>query len=291
MKITGHTRAFAVLGHPVRHTRSPAFQNAGLQALGEDAVYLAFDVPPEDVLDALRGMAELGFRGTNLTIPHKEIAFRGMDILSPEAVRAGSVNTVLFREDGLLEGHSTDGYGLTHSLKEAFDLEFSGRDILLLGCGGAGRAAALEAADRGARSILLANRTPAKAAALAAELTELCPDCLIDAAASWPPPPSQTRDCSLVINATAIGMNPADSSPLSPEHFTPDMAVLDMVYVTKETPILKAAAAAGARTANGLGMLLHQGVRSLELWTGKSAPVEVMRKALHEAVYGENDHV
>jgi len=108
VKITGHTRAYAVLGHPVRHTRSPAFQNAGLLALGEDAVYLAFDAPPEEVVPLLQSMATLGFRGANLTIPHKEIAFRSMDILSPEALRAGSVNTVVFLKDGRLEGHSTD---------------------------------------------------------------------------------------------------------------------------------------------------------------------------------------
>jgi len=291
VKITGHTRAFAVLGHPVRHTRSPAFQNAGLQALGEDAVYLAFDVPPEEVLALLQCMATLGFRGANLTIPHKEIACRGMDILSPEAVRAGSVNTVVFHEDGQLEGHSTDGYGLTQSLREAFSMEFAHADVLILGCGGAGRAAALEAAGRGARSILLANRTPSKAMALAAELGETCPDCAIDAAQIWPPSPEQTRACNLLLNATAIGMKPEDGSPLSPGHFTDTQVFLDMVYVTRETPLMKAAAAAGARCANGLGMLLHQGARSLEIWTGKPAPLEVMRRALSAAVYGETQDV
>jgi len=118
------------------------------------------------------------------------------------------------------------------------------------------------------------------------ELAEKCPDCAIDASPCWPPPPEQTRACQIVLNATAIGMKPEDRSPLSPAHFHADQALLDMVYVSRETPIMTAAKAAGARTTNGLGMLLHQGARSLEIWTGKPAPLEIMRHALDEAVYG-----
>lgn len=291
MKISGHTRLFAVLGHPISHTKSPAFQNPGLQALGLDAVYLALDVHPDRLIPTLRSMADMGFAGCNLTIPHKEIAFQGVDRLSQEARRAASVNTIVFHPDGTLEGHSTDGYGLATAVTEAFGQGFEGRALLLLGCGGAGRAAAREAAERGAAALWLANRNPARAADLAAELRSQFPRLNVHACAAWPPAADEVRAADLILNATAIGMKPGDASPLPASAFTPDQSVLDMVYVDPVTPLMRTAQDAGARAVNGLGMLLHQGCRSLEIWTGQPAPVEIMRNALWQAVYGEAAHV
>jgi len=141
-KLSGHTKPFAVLGHPIGHTLSPAMHNPALQAMGMDAIYCAYDVHPDELMNVLRGMSKMGFVGSNLTIPHKEIAFRGVDHLGPTAELLGAVNTVVFLEDGTLESHNTDGCGLVHAVEESFDLSARDKDLLVLGCGGEGRAVA-----------------------------------------------------------------------------------------------------------------------------------------------------
>ncbi|MCC5847091.1 MAG: shikimate dehydrogenase [Verrucomicrobia bacterium] len=289
--VNGRTRPFAVLGHPIAHTLSPVMHNAALRALGMNAIYLAFDVKPEDLIEVLRSMGRMGFGGVNLTIPHKEVAFRGVDHLEETAIRAGSVNTIVFREDGSLEGHSTDGYGLTQAVKEAFEKSFENAEVLILGCGGAGRAAALEASERGAARIRLANRNPERAEKLAQELYVELPLTAIHVASAWPPPPEETRSADLLLNSTALGMKPDDDPLLTPDHFHPGQALLDMTYVHRETPMMKVAREAGAASANGLGMLLHQGVRSFEIWTGTTPPLDPMRAALRETIYGESSDV
>ncbi|MCC5843252.1 MAG: shikimate dehydrogenase [Verrucomicrobia bacterium] len=291
LSLTGKTRVFAVLGHPVAHTMSPPMHQAAFRALGMDAVYAAFDVVPEKLMAVLPAMAAMGFGGVNLTIPHKEVAYRGLEALAPSAMRSASVNTVVFREDGSLEGHSTDGHGLRMAVKEAFDTDFAGVTVLLLGCGGAGRAAARELAEGGAVRLVLANRSPERARGLAAELSREYPAMLVEVAPSWPPPPETVQGVGLILNSTALGMKEGDSALLTAEHLGSHHKMLDMTYVLRETPMMAAVRAAGGRAVNGLGMLLHQGVRSFELWTGVLPPVEPMRAALRNAVYGKNAHV
>ncbi len=285
--ISAQTQVFAVLGHPIGHSLSPAMHNPTLQAMGLNAVYLAFDTPPEQLMDTLRIFGKRGFCGTNLTIPLKEVAFQNMDRLAESAELSGSVNTVVFHEDGSLEGHSTDGYGLSQALKEAFAKGFEGEDVMVLGCGGAGRAAALQAAADGAASITLANRTGSRAEVLSEELHKRFPDLQLKCCPSWPPSVDETQSCSILLQSTSQGMKDGDETLLQKEHFKSGQCLLDMTYVKKVTPIMKVADEAGAEAVNGLGMLLHQGVRSLEIWTGRSVPVEVMRAALRTHVYGE----
>jgi len=291
LSLTGKTRVFAVLGHPVAHTLSPPMHQAAFRALGMDAVYAAFDVLPGNLMTVLPAMAAMGFGGVNLTIPHKEVAYKGIEALAPSAMRSASVNTVVFREDGSLEGHSTDGYGLRMAVKEAFHTDLAGVSALLLGCGGAGRAAARELAEGGAVRLLLANRSPERARALADELSREYPAMPVEVSASWPPPPEAVQAVDLILNSTALGMKAGDDALLNAEHLSPHHRMLDMTYVLEETPMMAAVRAAGGRAVNGLGMLLHQGARSFELWTGVRPPVEPMRAALRSAVYGKGHHV
>ena len=227
--------------------------------------------------------------GCTLTIPHKEIAFREIGRLADSARLAGSVNTVVFRADGELEGHSTDGYGLRTAVEEAAGKGFAGASVLILGCGGAGRAAAIQAAEEGAARLRLANRTASRAEDLRNEIEKRYPALEVSVATAWPPPPDEVAEADLVVQSTAAGMEPGQPPLLTRDHFRPESFLFDMVYTQRETPTMAEARAAGATAANGLGMLLHQGVRSLEIWTGQTIPVDVMRAALERNAYGEEN--
>lgn len=284
-QIDGRTRAFAVLGHPVAHTLSPPMHNAAFRALGWNAVYLAFDVAPEHVPEALRGMAALGFGGVNVTVPLKEVACRAMTRLDESAQLVGSVNTVQFTSDGLV-GHSTDGHGFLRAFAEAFGVGVEGRSIFLLGAGGAGRALALVCAREGAARIVLADIEGDRAERVRAEAVALNLGDVVRTSADAGRWPAEAREAEVVIQATPVGMKPGDPSPLPVEAFRAGQLVFDLIYTPPETPLLRLARAAGARGVNGLGMLLYQGVRSFHIWTGVEPPADVMRKALERAVYG-----
>lgn len=282
--ISAKTRPYAVLGHPVGHSLSPAMQNAAFAALGLDAVYLAFDVPPNRLGNVLPALAELGFTGLNLTVPLKEAAFRIIPDLDPAARQLGSVNTVVFAPDGM-KGYSTDGPGFLQALEESWAVSPKGMAVFLVGCGGAGRAVAMACAAAGAARISLADADESRAAALAAGLEAGGTAVRLagSAAQAWR---EACREADLVVHATPVGMRPGESSVLAPELFRAGQMVYDLIYTAPETPVLRAAGSAGARTCNGLGMLLHQGALSLSLWTGREAPVSVMRRVLEAAVYG-----
>jgi shikimate dehydrogenase len=259
--------------------------NAALRAMGLDIVYLAYEVSAGELPHVLRSMQAMGFLGCNLTIPLKEVAFSWIADLSDAARLSGSVNTVIFKDDGSMRGDSTDGVGLTMSLQESFDRTLGGCRVLLLGCGGAGRAAALQAAQEGASCLLLSNRTQRKAETLQAELAERFPS-LQTVVTSWPPGKEEVQSADLVLQSTSMGMNPSEPALLSREMFTPTTRLLDMVYTQSCTPIMQEVLAAGGEAVNGLGMLCHQGAKSLELWTGRVPPVTVMQRALAGQVNG-----
>jgi shikimate dehydrogenase len=286
MQISAKTNTFAVLGHPIGHTLSPVMHNASFLALGLDALYLAFDMPPVHLLDALRSMGRLGFKGVNLTVPLKEVAFRGVDELAESARLTGSVNTIEFLRDGRICGHSTDGDGFLRALTEAFQVQPGGQRIFMLGCGGAGRAVAITCAAAQAKELVLADLDMARMQALQGELAMAFPATTIQLAgtdpAAWP---SFSRHVDLIVQASPLGMKATDPSPLPPEAFRPRQLVFDMIYMYPETACMRAAAAAGTHAVNGLGMLLHQGAKSFEIWTGQSANVDAMRTALEHAVY------
>lgn len=257
-----------------------------MRALDLDAVYLAFDVAPEKLIDSLKVMGDMGFGGVNLTVPLKEVAFRGLEDIDPSARALGSINTVKFCK-GAMRGYSTDGYGFLAAMDKAFKTSPKNKTIFLLGCGGAGRAVALACAGAGARAIVLADSDRQRAARLKRDLNSQFEHVEVSNAPSAPGAMSASARCAdIVVQATPVGMRREDPSLLGPEAFAEGQLVYDLVYMFPETALMRTARSRGARTANGLDMLVFQGARSLSIWTGIEAPVEVMRRELVKAVYG-----
>ena len=280
MELSGKTKIFAVLGHPVAHTLSPAMHNANFRSLGMDAAYVAFDVLPEALPGVLTSMQAMGFGGASLTMPLKEVAFRTLPHLDVSARKAGAVNTVRFGENGM-EGWNTDGEGLLRAIRDAFGCGLAGLRVFVIGCGGAGRTAAAMAVQDGAAEVVLANRDPGRSARLAESLASDVVS--ISKPEEWA---VHCRACDVVLHCTTVGMKAGEASLLPHEAFRPGQIAMDLIYVEPETPFMRAAKAGGARTANGLGMLLHQGIRQFEIWTGFVADASAMRAALEKAVYG-----
>lgn len=260
--------------------------NASLRALGEDAIYLAFDVAPDCLMQTLPAMAMMGFGGVNLTVPLKEVARRGLERLDESALLLGAVNTIEFDGDGMI-GHNTDGYGFVRAVSEAFDKKLEGCSIFIVGCGGAGRAVALTCAVNGAQSITLSDIDRSKAERLRNELADCVAETSIAIATGTEEQTALCREAQLVVQASPVGMNPGDPSLLEPQAFTPEQFVFDLIYMYPETPFLKTARTVGAQVSNGLGMLLHQGARAYEIWTGQTPDTTAMRTALEEAVYSK----
>jgi shikimate dehydrogenase len=254
---------------PVRHSRSPAIHNAAYAARGLDWVFVALEVPPGQGADAVQAMPVLGIAGLNVTMPHKADAATACDELSADAAALEVVNTVVLRPDGSLFGDSTDGEGLVRSLADA-GLDVDGRTVLVLGAGGAARAAVLALARAGG-DVTVAARRP-EAAAGAAQLAEGVSNATIDAVAS--------ADFEVVVNATPLGMA-GEMLPLEPPG--PGQWAVDLVYHPEDTPFLVAAAERGARAVGGIGMLVHQAALAFEAMTGEPAPLAAMHQAARGA--------
>ena len=293
------TRYCAVYGYPIKHSASPAMQNAGIAALGLNWRYLAFEVHPDDLRSAIVGAKAMNYLGLNLTVPHKLLAVDMVDALDESAKTWGAVNTIRFEgKDSSGEwrplrefadaprvtrshGFNTDAEAITRSLQEDLQVNLSGAKVLLLGAGGAGRTAALKLASEGVSDLFLINRTRSKVEEIAGEIKSRHPNTAVSI--GYP-----ATEVDLAINATSIGLNPNDTLPFDERQFSlgKAKAVYDMVYRPAETPLLRAAKAAGCHAANGISMLLYQGAKALEIWTGQAAPVQVMRQALEKNVYG-----
>jgi shikimate dehydrogenase len=287
MAVSGKTQVCGVIGDPVEHSLSPAIQNAAFNHLKLDFVFLAFRVKAVELEDAMRGMRGLGIHGLNVTMPHKKAVTAFVDELDPTAKFLCAVNTILNR-NGRLCGFNTDGVGALKALQEN-GATLSGKKVLLLGAGGAAKAITFSLAKE-ADELVLLNRTPEKAKELAESLNQILGKKVTGATLSPNAIQENLRDSDVLINATSVGMHPnASQSPVAPEWLKPDLTVMDIVYNPVETKLAKDAKAAGARVISGVEMLIHQGAASFEIWTGRSAPVEVMRKAalqkLKEAVH------
>ena len=275
-------------------------QNAGIATLALNWRYLAFDVRPEELRAALVGARTMQFVGLNLTVPHKLLALDMMDALDESAKNWGAVNTIRFEgrdKSGAWlplhqfddtppdkirsHGFNTDADAITRSLREDLGIELRGSRVLVLGAGGAGRVAALKLASEGVGELFLINRTQSKASSVAAEIRRRHLNVKVHL--DYP-----RGEVDLAINATSLGLAESDPLPMDGKQFSLRQAhaVYDMIYRPAETAFLRAAKAAGGRTANGLGMLLYQGAKALEIWSGKTAPVETMRHALEKEVYG-----
>jgi shikimate dehydrogenase len=262
--------------------------NTAFAALGLNWRYLAFEVNPDDLRAAIEGARAMAFAGLNLTVPHKLLAFKLVDELDESAEKWGAVNTIRFESDSVkgrlttrAVGFNTDADAIVAALREDLKLELRGAKVLLLGSGGAGRTAALKLAAEKVAELFLVNRTRSKAEAVAAEIKRQFPTTYVTV--DYP----KSR-VDLLLNATSLGLKPGDKSPLNEKRFLVKQAraVYDMIYRPAETALLKGARKAGCKTANGLGMLLHQGAKAFEIWTGKPAPLAVMRRALEQNIYG-----
>ena len=269
--------SLAVLGHPIRHSVSPAMHNAALAEMARedprfaDWRYFRFEVHPDDLPRALELLHRGGFHGVNLTVPHKVLAFGRMIAIDPAARPAGAVNTLLRRTDGW-HGFNTDGYGLASALRENLGRDLAGAHVVLLGAGGAARGAAVECLQRRCASLTLVNRTRANLDPLLELLAPLAGG--IPVTGLDPTSADLARRVpagALVINATSAGLKAADPLPVDLAALPAPTAVFDMIYNPPETALLRAASSRGIPTANGLAMLVHQGAKALEIWSGVSA--------------------
>jgi len=268
MKIDAKTKVMALLGHPVRHSFSPAMHNAAFDKLGLNCRYVAFEVHPDNLEAAVEGVRALGLAGVNVTVPHKENVIQYLDDVDPEAKFIGAVNTVV-NNDGRLKGYNTDGRGFMRSLKED-GIDPSGKRILIVGTGGAARAIGYYLAEQ-ARELLLFDVLKDKADALAVELKKRGTVTRVDDLDGLP-------DMDIIINATPLGLKEEDQLPFDLSAVEKRQVIGDLIY--KETRLQREAAAMGCKTFNGLGMLIWQGALAFELWTGETAPYETMRNAI-----------
>ena len=285
MNLSGHTKPYAVLGHPIGHTLSPVMHNSAFQALGMDAVFLAFNVDPARLMNTLPVMADMGFGGVNLTIPLKEVAFKSLTNLDRSALMLGAVNTIDFRSNGMT-GHNTDGRGFLIALEQAFGTNVAGLSVFVLGSGGAGRAVAMTCAAEQAARVAVTGKGNERAQQVSAEISQIVSGAVVETVPAnrqaWE---EACRTADLIVQATPVGMGRRDDSLLGPSAFHDGQIVIDLIYMYPETAFMKAAREGGAKTANGLGMLLHQGACAFTIWTEQEPPLDVMRKALEQEVY------
>ncbi len=290
MKITGATRVAGIFGDPVEHSLSPAMHNAAFESLGLNMAYVPFHVgstPLRVLKNAAAGIRALNIFGVNVTIPHKQKVIKYLDVVDPIAKAIGAVNTIVNR-DGTLYGYNTDGAGYLLSLRE--DLAFAPQDknIILLGAGGAARGIFFSLLHGKPKSIVIANRTLKKAVRLAAEFKEHAGGAEVRTTGlkkNLIKP--YAADADLIINTTSLGLLGHGKPDLPLEDLPARAIVSDIVYRPLETDLIKDARKIGLRTHTGLGMLVHQGALSFELWTGLSAPVGVMRAAALEELEGK----
>ena len=271
-----HTVLYGVIGDPIRHSKSPVMLNRAFRETGINGAYAAFHVTPEKLGDAIAGIRALGFRGLNVTIPHKIEVMKYLDEIHPGAQAAGAVNTIV-NESGRLIGYNTDGIGYVRSLKEEAEPILAGRKIVVLGAGGASRGILWALAQEKPAKLMLVNRTEEKARELAdafASEFEIAP-------VAWSELREACRDADVVINTTSVGMSPnTDATPIEPTWLKQGAVASDLIYNPLRTKFVREAEAAGCRGHGGLGMFIYQGAYAFEYWTGRSAPVGVMREAV-----------
>jgi len=278
-----HPLRLAVIGDPVAHSKSPQMHNAALTELGLPLRYTRLHIQAGEVEECLRLLPKAGFVGVNCTIPHKGAVLAALgQRADATAQEAGGVNTVIVGENGQLSGTSTDGGGLSRAVQESFGRPLKELRAMILGAaGGAGRAVTMQCAREGCPSLMLINRSLDKLEALLEDLGKYHPEAKT-AAGDFDEIflKAGLKISDLVINCTSIGMKPGEKSPIPAKLLSAHHLIYDTIYVGHRTPLLAAGDKAGARGANGLPMLLHQGVLSFERWFQRPAPVETMRAAL-----------
>lgn len=282
IRITSATELYCIFGKPVRHSISPVMHNAAFAEAAIDAVYLAFE--PASIGDAVSAMRTIGIRGASVTIPYKIDALRHLDAVDPLAAGIGSVNTIV-NENGSLSGFNTDGYGAVRAIEQS-GIPIDGKTCMVIGNGGSARAIALTLSGHGAR-VVVAGRNEVRVNSLVQDLSTLAPGTeaaiLSDITATF------MEQVDVIINTTPVGMTPdTGSTPLDETLIAPRHIVFDIVYAPHETRFLADARKIGCRVVYGVEMLVLQGARQFELWTGIKAPVETMRRAAYHHLHIES---
>ena len=280
MKIKGSTNIVGLIGHPVEHSFSPPMHNAAFDALNMDCAYVAFDVNPNDLKSAIEGAESLNIKGFNVTIPHKVDVMQYLDELDEVARLIGAVNTIDFKN---LKGYNTDGIGAVKAIEEVTSIK--NKNVVVAGAGGASRAISFYIAKYGAESLTILNRNEVKVESLASDVSdsgligEVASDS-INAIGNY------MESADVLIDATPLGMHPNinDEPIVKADMMDEDLVVFDAVYNPNETVLIKEAIKANAKPVYGIKMLLYQGAESFKIWTGKTAPVDVMEKALRNTL-------
>lgn len=278
---------FGLFGHPVKHSLSPVMHEASFKSLGLQAEYVCFDVPPEALQERLEACRRDGFNGLNVTIPHKEAVVPLMGKLDPTARLFGAVNTVRIDAHGFT-GYNTDTAGFLTDLKESRGATPEGLRVMIVGCGGAGRALAMACAREGAVGLGVADVIASKARALSEDIAERLPDAVtqVDVLSGDPEVWARYgRECDLIVHCTSAGLHAGDASPIPAGAFHDGQLLYDLVYTARLTPTMRVAKGAGADVLNGMGMLMYQGAAAFNIWTGLEADTKAMRAALEARVY------
>ena len=285
-------RVLGIIGYPLEHTLSPAMHNAAFAVSGLDWVYAAFRVPPGSASAAVEAVRVLGLGGLSVTIPHKEEVLSALDVLEPEAQAIGAVNTVFWTPDrDQLVGANTDVEGFEKGLKTALGINLEGRSVVIIGAGGSARAVLWAAVTRGARHITVLARTPSRASRM---VRRICESAFAMLPSRTPPPieicsmdgsliEEALSNADLMVNATPLGSD-GTSLPVPESAIHDRLYVFDLVYFPSKTPLVQAGIRRGAGAAGGLEMLILQGARQFEIWTGRPAPVSAMKRAAEESL-------
>lgn len=271
-----------VFGFPIAHSLSLEMHNAAFKHLGLDYIYSAHAIHPQRLKQAVEGIRALGYRGVNVTIPHKVAVMNWLDELDEEAAEIGAVNTIVCK-DGRLLGYNTDGKGYVRSFEEELGIGFEGSRVLLVGAGGAGRAVAVSLMRERVSELHIVDQREETAASLARDLSNqhLSHGIRVKALSYDEICRMGLSGMDILINATPVGLFPhMDEMPISANLLHAGLIVSDLIYNPHETALLKAARDIGARVHHGIGMLIHQGALSFELWTGRPAPIDIMRKTV-----------
>ena len=280
MKIKGSTNIVGLIGHPVEHSFSPPMHNAAFDALNMDCAYVAFDVNPNDLKSAIEGAESLNIKGFNVTIPHKVDVMQYLDELDEVARLIGAVNTIDFKN---LKGYNTDGIGAVKAIEEVTSIK--NKNVVVVGAGGASRAISFYIAKYGAESLTILNRNEAKAESLASDVSDsgLIGEVAYDSINAIG---NYMEGADVLIDTTPLGMHPniSDEPIVKADMMDEDLVVFDAVYNPNETVLIKEAIKANAKPVYGIKMLLYQGAESFKIWTGKTAPVDVMEKALRNTL-------
>ena len=284
-RITGHTELIGLMAYPIRHSQSPAMQNAAFAKLGKDYAYLAFEVDADEIEDAVKAIRTLKMRGSNVSMPNKTLVGQYLDELSPAAKMCGAVNTIV-NDNGHLTGHITDGIGFMQALKDN-NIDAIGKKMTIVGCGGAATAVEIQAALDGVAEISIFNirdehfKRGEETVRKINENTN-CKAALYDLA-DLDKLREEMDSSYIFVNGTGVGMHPLEDLSVVPDksYFRPDLIVVDIPYSPLCTKMRKMAKEVGCKTMNGLGMMLFQGSAAFELWTGEPMPIEYMKEILN----------